>query len=462
MDDHEQGGVPMNPARVLVLDDNEAVRLSVSVYLEDRGQFTVPVATVAAAIRALDGPPFDVAVADYLLPDGTALDLLARLRDGGVDLPVILLTGHGSIELAVRAIQAGAEQFLTKPIELPALLEVVQRTTEGRRARRREAAQRSRTRRDAIDPFRGPSPQMRQLAEDARRVAGADLPVLLQGETGSGKGVLAGWLHAHGPRRGEALVDINCAGLTAALMESELFGHERGAFTGAHASKPGLLELAHRGTLFLDEIGDLDPQVQPKLLKVLEDRRFRRLGSVRDVAVDVRLVTASHVDLEAAVHDRRYRSDLFFRINTLVLRVPPLRERREDIPVLARDVLDGQHGAARELAADAVAALQAYGWPGNVRELRNVLERAALLCDRRVLTARDLRLTVEARADEPRLARGTGDPLEVVSLEENERRYLVRLLEAKHGRVDDCARALDVPLSTLYQRLKRLGIGLAR
>ncbi|HVV86490.1 MAG TPA: sigma-54 dependent transcriptional regulator [Kofleriaceae bacterium] len=449
----------MNPARVLVLDDNEAVRLSVAMYLDDRGFAAEPVSNLAGAVRALDSEPWDVIVADYLLPDGTALDLLAKVQESGCRAPVIVLTGHGSIELAVRAIQAGAEQFLTKPIDLPALLEVVQRASDGRRTQRREAADRSRTSRDAIDPFLGTSPAMRQLAEDARRVAGADLPVLIQGETGSGKGVLAAWLHAHGPRRTEALVDLNCAGLTAGLLESDLFGHERGAFTGAHAAKPGLLELAHRGTLFLDEIGDLDLQVQPKLLKVLEEKRFRRLGGTRDLVVDVRLVAATHVDLEQAARDRRFRGDLYFRINTLVLRVPPLRERREDVPALAAHILAAHARGATALSGDAIAALQAYPWPGNLRELRNVLERAALLCDGAVLTGRDLRLTA---GDEPRLARGTSEPIELVSLEENERRYLLRVLESKHGRVDECARALDIPLSTLYQRLKRLGITLAR
>ncbi len=449
----------MNPARVLVLDDNEAVRLSVAMFFEDQGYVAEQAATLTAAGAALDRSAFDVVVADYMLPDGTALDLLARMKEAGNPIPVIVLTGHGSIELAVRAIQAGAEQFLTKPIELPALHEVVRRITDGRRTRRRDAADRSRTRRDALDPFRGTSAVVRQLAEDAKRVAGSNLPVLLQGETGSGKGVLAAWLHASGPRHTEAMVDINAAGLTTQLVESELFGHERGAFTGAHAAKVGLLEHAHRGTLFLDEIGDLDLAVQAKLLKVIEDHRFRRLGGTRDLVVDVRLIAATHVDLQAAAAERRFRSDLYFRINTLVLRVPSLRERPEDIADLARHILDGQaRGAgASELAPDAVRALQVYPWPGNVRELRNVLERAALLSDRPVLTARDLRL---APAEEPRMARGTGGDLEVVSLEENERRYLLRVLDAKHGRVDECARALDIPLSTFYQRLRRLGINL--
>ena len=450
----------MNIGRILVLDDNEAIRTSVAMYLGDAGYGVQEASSLGAAMRALDGAPFDAAVVDYMLPDGTALDLLARLKETGNALPIIMLTGHGSIDLAVRAIRAGAEHFLTKPLELPALLEVVQRTTDARRTQRREAATRSRVTRDAVNPFLGESERMRQLAADARRVATSDMPVLLQGETGSGKGVLAAWLHANGPRAGEAIVDINCAGLNAQLLESELFGHERGAFTGAHATKPGLFDLADRGTLFLDEMGDMDPLVQPKLLKVLEERRFRRLGGVRDRVADVRLVAATHLDLETAVAERRFRSDLYFRINTLVLRVPPLRERPEDIPSLAHAIFErqGRGGPTPELSPDAVRALQAYRWPGNVRELRNVLERATLLSDHRVLDARDLRLS--ANPDESgRVAAG---PLEIVTLEENERRYLLRVLDAKSGRVDDAAVALGIPLSTFYQRLKRLQISVGR
>ena len=448
-------GGRVNQGRVLVLDDNEAIRSSVTMFLDNTGYTVRQAASLLEAMQALEGEPFDAAIVDYMLPDGTALDLLARLRESGNLLPVVLLTSHGSIELAVRAIRAGAEHFLTKPLELPALLVVLQRITDGRRAQRREAATRSRAGRDALDPFVGESPLLARLAEDARRVAGADMPVLIQGETGSGKGVLSAWLHANGPRATEALVDINCAGLTSQFLETELFGHERGAFTGAHAAKPGLFDLAHRGTLFLDEMGDLDPSVQPKLLKVLEEKRFRRMGSVRDKVVDVRLFAATHLDLQAAVAEKRFRSDLWYRINTLPLRVPPLRAHPEDIPALAQRIFEGRTGAP-QLSAEALAALQAYPWPGNVRELRNVLERAALLSERRVLTAADLRL--DAAAARP----GVNAPLEIVSLEENERRYLERVLDSKRGRVDECAQALGVPLSSLYQRLKRLGIPLAR
>jgi transcriptional regulator with PAS, ATPase and Fis domain len=294
---------------------------------------------------------------------------------------------------------------------------------------------------------------MRRLAEDARRFVSAESPVLIQGETGTGKGVLAAWLHRNGPRADEAFVDLNCATLSRDLLESELFGHEKGAFTGAVAAKQGLLDVAHRGTLFLDEIGDVDPLVQPKLLKVLEDKRFRRLGDVRDRQVDVRLITATHQDLTQLVRDNRFRSDLYFRVNTIPLTVPPLRERREDIERLAQALLEGiasdlgRNGLS--LAPEAVRALEAYPWPGNIRELRNVLERAVLLCEGRTLGARDLRFeaTPGVAASEASL-----------TLAELERRHIERVLAAERGRVESAARRLGIPRSSLYQKLKRLGL----
>src|SRR5581483_10514432 len=291
-----------------------------------------------------------------------------------------VLTGHGSIDLAVRTVKEGAEQFLTKPVELAALGTIIQRTLDNQRTRRRDqATRRTQGERTAPDPFLGTSPSVLALATEAQLAVGGDSPVLVQGETGSGKGVLARWLHDSGARTEEAFVDINCAGLSRELLESELFGHARGAFTGAIADKKGLLEVAHRGTLFLDEIGDMDVSLQPKFLKALEEKRFRRLGEVNERRVDVRLIAATNQDLGDLVREKRFRADLYYRINTVVLRVPPLRERTGDIPLLAGAILRRlaqEMGRPEiELAADAVEALQAYPWPGNVRELRNVLER---------------------------------------------------------------------------------------
>jgi DNA-binding NtrC family response regulator len=381
--------------RILIVDDEDAIRFAVCDFLESRGYAVDEAASCEAALAQVRTSRPDVIVADHQLPDGTALDLLAQMKAIDPGLPLVVLTGHGTIDLAVRAIKEGAEQFLTKPVELPALLVVLERVLERTRTRQRHLADRSRGDREAVDPFVGSSPAIRQLAADAHKVLASASPVLLRGETGSGKGVLAQWLHRHGRRADEAFVDVNCAGLSPELLESELFGHERGAFTGAIASKPGLFEIAHRGTVFLDEIGDTDMAVQGKLLKVLEEKRFRRLGEVRDRRADVQLVAATHRDLRSLVEDGRFRSDLYYRISTVVLAVPPLRERAEDIPILARQMLarlsaDLQRGRV-ELAVEAEAALQAYTWPGNIRELRNVLERAVLLSDQAILGPRNLR-----------------------------------------------------------------------
>jgi DNA-binding NtrC family response regulator len=445
--------------RLLVVDDDESARFALHDYLEQRGYEVEEAVSCQAGLAAFRAARPDAAILDYSLPDGTALELMPRLKALDSDVPLIVLTGHGSIDLAVQAIREGAEHFLTKPVELAALAVVLERCLENQRTRKRQLAGRSREARRAADPFLGTSRAIRALEEEARRVASADSPVLIQGETGAGKGVLAAWLHRSGPRAEEAFVDLNCASLAKELFESELFGYERGAFTSAVAAKQGLLEVAHRGTVFLDEIGDMDPTVQPKLLKVIEDKRFRRLGDVRDRQVDVRLIVASHQDLMELVGEKKFRSDLYYRVSTIPLRVPPLRERVEDVPLLAQDLVDriaGEMGRGEaSITAEAMGALQQYAWPGNVRELRNVLERAVLLCEGHELRRKDLRFAApgapEAEAPEADL-----------TLAEVERRHIERVLREEKWRVDPAARRLAVPRSTLYKRIKALGIEVPR
>jgi len=436
--------------RILLVDDEPAIRFALRDFLETRGFAVGEAGDCQAAIAAFRAERADVTVMDFVLPDGTGLDLLARLRSIEPDASVVMLTAHATIDLAVRAIKEGAEQFLTKPIQLPALLVLLQRLLEAQRTRHKVAASAARARNE-INPFLGASEAIRRLADQADRVRLAERPILIQGETGTGKGVLARWMHDHGPRAAEPFVDLNTAGLAREFFESELFGHEKGAFTGAHAVKPGLLEIAHRGTVFLDEIGDVDLQVQPKLLKVLEEKRFRRLGDVRDRQVDVRLVTATHQDLPALIDAKRFRQDLFFRINTITLRVPPLRERRKDIPLLATDLLArfaSEIGRPQpELAPDAIAALERQRWPGNFRELRNVLERAVLLVEAPVLRAGDLGLEAQPGS--------TGWDTSL-TLAELERRYIEQVLLEEDGHVENAARRLGVPRSTLYKKLKEL------
>ncbi|MGH8773134.1 MAG: sigma-54-dependent transcriptional regulator, partial [Burkholderiales bacterium] len=265
----------MGKNRILLVDDEEGVRFGVRDFLESQGFDVAEAESCASAQEAFRTHKPDCAVLDYRLPDGDALELLPLLKKIDDAVPLLVLTGHGSIDLAVRAIKEGADQFLTKPVELPALLVVLKRLLENQRNRQQQSLGKSKAARGLIDPFVGTSRVITELKEAARKVCSTESPILIQGETGTGKGVLAAWLHRNGPRADEAFVDLNCAGLTRDFLETELFGHEKGAFTGAIAAKQGLLEAAQRGTVFLDEIGDMDSQVQPKLLKVLEEKRFR-------------------------------------------------------------------------------------------------------------------------------------------------------------------------------------------
>ncbi len=407
----------------------------------------------AATLRIfLEASRPDVVIADYMMTDGTALDLLPRLKEINPDTPLLILTAHGSIDLAVRAIKEGAEQFLTKPLELPALAMILQRLLENQRNRHKQLASRSRQVRRAIDPFIGESPKIRALAEQAKRVLATESPLLILGETGSGKGVLARWLHENSPRAEEAFVDLNCAGLTRELLETELFGHEKGAFTSATASKQGLFEVAHRGTIFLDEIGDVDLQIQPKLLKVLEDKRFRRLGDVRDRQVDVRLIAATHQDLGKLVREKKFRDDLYFRVSTIPLAFPPLRERVEDIPTVAQYLLEkvaADLGRGEiKLEPESIKALQSYSWPGNIRELRNVIERAVLLSGERSIGIKDLHFDGNSAHRTPYLDTN-------LTLSELERQHIERVLQEEQGRVEKAALRLGIPRSSLYQKLKK-------
>ena len=438
--------------RVLVVDDESGVRFGIRDFLEQHGYEIEEADSCRDAQNIFRSYRPDIVIADYMLPDGTALDLLPRLKEIDPDIPLLVLTAHGSIDLAVRAIKEGAEQFLTKPLELPALQVILERLLEKQRNHHKQLASKTRQVRNAIDPFIGSSSTIRALAEQARKVLTTDSPVLILGETGTGKGVLARWLHENSRRAEEAFVDLNCAGLSRELLETELFGHEKGAFTSATATKQGLFEVAHRGTIFLDEVGDVDLQIQPKLLKVLEEKRFRRVGDVRDRQVDVRLIAATHQDIGQLVREKKFRDDLYFRISTIPLSFPALRERVEDIPELTRYLLNklaSDLGRGEiELTTDCVHALQSYSWPGNVRELRNVIERAVLLSDQRTLDFKDLHFDGHANIGAPFLDSR-------LTLVELEKQHIERVLQEENGRVEKAAKRLGIPRSSLYQKIKK-------
>src|SRR5580698_8128730 len=372
----------------------------------------------------------DAAILDYELPDGNALDLMTRLKSIDPLLPIIILTGQGSIQRAVEAVKLGADQFLTKPVDLATLNVLLQRSLANHQIRRVQLADKRRVSEHVPDPFVGKSASVQKLTEVAHKVLNTNSPVLIQGATGSGKGVLARWLHQNGPRSERPFVDSNCAGLSKDLLETELFGNEKGAFTGGVQNQVGLLEIAHKGTIFLDEIGDLDLHVQPKLLKVLEEKSFRRLGDVRERVIDVRLIAATNRDLRELVRQKTFRDDLYFRVSAISLVVPSLHERVEDIPILARELLD-RIGAdlgvqSIEISGEAMRYLQSYPWPGNVRELRNILERAMLLGDQRLLTAKDLHFDVRTDADD-------FDDGAITTLDEVEKNHIAKALRILGG-----------------------------
>lgn len=440
--------------KLLLIDDDLQMRGVLALYLRRSGFTIVEAGTCAEGrlMQAKENP--DLTIVDYELPDGTAFDIIeaARERDSGD--AHILLTGVGTIDLAVKAIKAGAEHFLTKPVDLESLEVMVRRTLDAQRDRRQRVVSAARTR-TRPNPFLGNSKAILELKELAEAMLSSEAPLLILGETGVGKGVLARWFHERGGRAAEPFVDLNCAGLSRELAESELFGYGRGAFTGAATNKPGLIEVAHRGTLFLDEIGDLELAVQPKLLKALEEGSFRRLGETATRSADVRLIAATHRALGDLARTGKFREDLLFRINTLTLEIPPLRQRAADLPDTARAILSdlcARTGRrAPELAPDALAMLTQYQWPGNIRELRNVLERALLFAKGDLLDRGALRFDRTLEPAEPQEETAQ-------TLDDAERRHIASVLRRAGGQVDRAAEILGLSRSSLYAKIKKYGL----
>jgi len=445
----------MSKKQIVIGEDDSAISAALSEYLQSL-EYEVAEASSCEGIRRAfrDSCP-DAAILDYSLPDGTALDVLPHLKQAYPSVPVILLTGNGTVPLAVRAIKEGAEQFLTKPVEMAAIAVVLERALKNQRNYQKQLAGRAREKRDSVDPFMGSSDAIRRVAEQSERVCCSHCPVLITGETGSGKGVLARWLHDNSPRSEEPFVDLNCAGFGRELLETELFGHEVGAFTGAVQRKMGLMEVAQRGTVFLDEIGDMDLHVQPKLLKILEEKRFRRLGDTQERQLDIRLIAASHEDLAHLVQQKKFRSDLYFRVNTVIIRVPPLRERLEDIPTLAQQFFQRvavDLGRLHLTISDqTLETLQAYSWPGNIRELKNVIERAVLLASGETIRPADLHLESHGRT----VVDGAES---LLTFKEVQRLHIQKVLAAEQGNVGRAAVRLEITRSTLYNKLRTFGI----
>jgi len=449
---------------ILVIEDDPGVRQMIQTALVRPNWQVVAVPDAGPALEILTPGAFDVVLLDLHLPTLSGLAVLQILRERDPNLAVIMLTAYGDVATAVEAMQLGAENFLSKPFDLTHLEAVIERALEKAGLRRRsEYLARRQSEAHPLTAL-GDSPAMREVAERIEVLAPSDATVLLLGETGTGKGWTAELIHSLSKRAAGPFIEINCAGLSSTFLESELFGHEKGAFTDARALKRGLFEVAHGGTLFLDEIGDLAPELQPKLLKILETRRFRRLGATRELTADVRLIAASNHDLRARVREGRFREDLFYRIAAHVVSLPPLRERGQqaltDLTLhLLGSVSRELGGGPQAISADALDILLQHPWPGNVRELRNVIEHA-------VLTARDAPVLLPAMLPADIVGRGThAAPAAAdgighlhVFLHRVERDHIAAALARAEGNRSRAARALGISRATLYEKLNRYGL----
>jgi two-component system response regulator AtoC len=432
---------------ILIVEDDPSFGGVLEEELRSREYSVDRVTSVADAIERLREGGLDVALLDLQLPDGSGLDVLREIASEEMSVEALILTGHAEVPTALEAMRLGAYDYLSKPARLDELHVLVVKAAEKARLRgENEALRRRLQRHEPVRGFVTEDPATTQLLATLEKAAASSLPVLVQGETGTGKELLARALHDRSPRSPFPFVPINCAALPETLIESELFGHERGAFTGAVERKTGLFEVASRGTAFLDEIGELTLPLQSRLLRVLETQEFFRVGGTRPVKVDVRVVSATNRDLRAEVESSRFREDLFYRLNGVTLSVPPLRERPGDVAVLARHFLD-RSGGGHMLDGGALERLQSYEWPGNVRELEMVIQRAALLCPGSTIRAQDLPLDVQPRAA-PRVLRTD------LTLAEMEKEYIQTVLEKNLGHRGRTAEALGIDPKTLYNKLR--------
>ena len=463
---------------VLLVEDKDSLRAMLRHALESQGHAVVEARDQPEAVACLGQHWPAVVVTDLKLPEGDGFGVLKAAKDFDPELPVVVMTAYGSIQDAVAAMKEGALDFLAKPIEPDHLLLLVDRAMTHRRVRaenmllKEELAERR-----GAPRIIGEDPGLRQVSHQLHRAAQTDATVLLQGESGTGKELFARALHALSPRADGPFVAINCAAIPETLLETELFGHEKGAFTGAVNRKPGRFELAHRGTLFLDEIGDLSFSLQAKILRALEERQFERVGGTQTLHVDVRVVAATHRDLRVRVAERLFREDLYFRLSVFPIRIPPLRERSGDVEILARHFVDRYCREMKKpllrLSPDAVEVLRGYPWPGNVRELQNCVERAVILCDGDTLHTRNLSLpdrgdsgsSSSTPRDDPWTRIDLSGPLPDVLRRvtaEAERRSISAAVSAAAGDPHRTAEMLGVPVRFVQQKVKELGLSSPR
>jgi two-component system, NtrC family, response regulator PilR len=442
---------------VLVVDDEPDLLELVSLTLSRMQVQTRTAKDIASARRLLQTDSFDLCLTDMRLPDGNGLDLVAWIQENHAAVPVAVISAHGNVESAVRALKLGAFDFVSKPLDLGVLRKLV-----GSALKLRPGADGATTLTMQGPRLIGRSPAMQHLREMIARVARSQAPVHICGESGTGKELVAQLIHESGARREGPFVAVNCGAIPTELMESELFGHKRGSFTGAVADKKGLIQSAEGGTLFLDEIADLPLHMQVKLLRVVQEKTVRPVGESREEPVDVRILSATHKSLTDLVAEGRFREDLFYRINVIDIRVPPLRERSEDIPDLAEAILRRlarrMDATAPALDAQALSGLQSYAFPGNVRELENILERALAMCAGDVISSDQLRIRSDVRAGAEPAAPGAVSGALGAQLEDIEREAIVKALEKTRYNKTAAAKLLGMSFRALRYRIKKLGI----
>jgi len=450
----------MPPGRILLVEDEDKLRRVIQIQLESAG-FEVDGASSAEQALPL-ATLADLVITDLRLPGMSGVELIQQFQARGISAAVIVITAHGSVEAAVEAMKLGAADFLQKPFSLDHLTAIVQKVMavqvlrDENRRMREELDQRYQ-----FDNIIGRSGAMREIFHTVERVAPTRATVLLAGQSGVGKDMIARAIHQHSPRKNHPFIKINCTALPENLMESELFGYEKGAFTGANASKPGKFEQADQGTVFLDEIGDVPGNIQVKLLRILQERQFERLGSNLTRSVDVRVVAATNVDLRAALEQGRFREDLYYRLNVVPINIPPLRDRTEDIPFLARHFvqkLSRELGSlAKEISPAAIDRLLTHSWPGNVRELENTIERSLVLAPAEVLQPSDLRIEAPRAAASVPSAQAPLLP-EGETLEHWEQMMIREALRRANGNKSQAARMLGLTRNALRYRLSQMGL----
>jgi two-component system, NtrC family, nitrogen regulation response regulator NtrX len=450
---------------ILIVDDEAGVRTALAGVLRDEGYLVESVATGEACLERTARQSFDLLILDVWLPGTDGLATLEKLRERRVDSEVVVISGHGNIESAVRAIKMGAYDFVEKPLSLDKTVLVVRNALRQRRLEAENRVLRARVDRELT--MVGESHAMRQLREQVAMAAPTNGRVLVYGENGTGKELVARSIHALSRRRQGPFVEVNCAAIPEELIESELFGHVKGAFTGAVADRRGKFELADGGTLFLDEIADMSLKTQAKVLRALQEQVVDRVGGASSVRVDVRVIAATNKELPVEIRAGRFREDLYFRLNVIPIFVPPLRDRDEDIPLLAEFFmaqLSREYGRrAKRFEAEALAMLRRYAWPGNVRELRNVLERLMIMVPGEVIEATHLSLPGSATQIDVPLYEAGGKVLPLHEARERfERDYILRILAAQHGNMSRTAEALGVERSNLYRKMRGFGIAPSR